>query len=35
MTNIEVAPSRVQKAEALTPGDTAVWESQATQYIAT
>lgn len=28
MTNYEGAHSRVQKAEALTPGDPAVWESQ-------
>lgn len=35
VTNYEGAHSRVQKAEALTPGDPAVWENQPTQYGAT
>lgn len=35
VTNNEVAPSRVQKAEAFTLGDPAVWENQPTQYVAT
>lgn len=35
MTNYEGAHSRVQKAEALTPGDPAVWENQPTQCGAT
>lgn len=35
VTNYEGAHSRVQKAEALTPGDPAVWENQAAQYGAT
>lgn len=32
VTNYKGAHSRVQKAEALTPGDPAVWENQPTQY---
>lgn len=35
MTNFEGARSRVQKAEALTPSDPAVWENQPAQYRAT
>lgn len=35
VTNNEVAPPGVQKAEALTLGDPAVWENQPTQYVAT
>lgn len=35
MTNFEGAHSRVQKAEALTPGDPAVWENQPAQYGTT
>lgn len=35
VTNYEGAHSRVQKAEALTPSDPAVWENQPTQYRPT